>query len=977
MRNLTVYGIFFISGLCGLVYEVLWVRTLGLVLGVTVYATSIVLASYMAGLAAGSYFTGRLADRKAGNAPSALFWYGLLEILITLSSLLASFTFMSMSRPGGLILPQPIAYATAGILLFIPTFFMGGTLPVISRYFIVDAARSGRTAGFMYGLNTLGGVTGCLLAGFLLVRVMGVQNATLAALLVNFCIGVAALAMSRGAHVCQAARAAAVEPPEGNDFLLKNRYVLLLIIYGISGFCSLGYEVLWTRALVFSIGNDTYAFSLMLATFLLGIGLGSVIASRFVKRLAGLIAFLGLLQVLIGVTVFLGTDALYRMDVIVDWIWLHTGQNWPAAVAARFSGTALVMLAPAMLIGALFPLVNSIVAARASVKGGISRSIGTVYGVNTLGTIVGSLAAGFVLIPVLGITNSILLLAVLNVLLGVACFIGQQRWSYFLAGLAVLCLLVPATRIYASRDPFPMRAAGLSREGPSQLVYYKEGATASVAVVKTGDSTVMLSVNGVYTAYTTIDDLQVHYLLGYLPYFLCPEPAEALVIGLGLGVTAASLHSAGMHVDCVELAREEIGSAPYLGRYNDSIVGKKDFSLIIGDGRHHLRTVKKRYDIITSNAVHVRLSPYLYTEEFYTLCKARLTPQGVVCQWLPSNNLPEKEFKQLIRAFQSVFPHTSVWYVNPGHYLLIGTTEALAVDYRRFSGRCLEPGVQKKLSAVRLNNPLVVAGLLILDEKKCRTYTGDPAPHSDNRPCAEFVRVVETRKGSDVVRFPKGMTADLGSIVAFQNDSLSRVFDSVAASAAHSRSGEFAEWFNRSDEAIAEYKKALALFPGDNRTRYLFENVSARLKIAYLNTANELMQQKVLNEALAVLQATLAMDTLFAPVYTHLGILYEMRSLHDSAVYFFKKAIALSSRDVDPYVHLGSLYTDLGSFRKALETFQKAVMVDPRCAEAWFGVGYSCFLMGERERGKKAFETAFNLGLGGEYRAMAEEMLRR
>jgi tetratricopeptide (TPR) repeat protein len=132
-----------------------------------------------------------------------------------------------------------------------------------------------------------------------------------------------------------------------------------------------------------------------------------------------------------------------------------------------------------------------------------------------------------------------------------------------------------------------------------------------------------------------------------------------------------------------------------------------------------------------------------------------------------------------------------------------------------------------------------------------------------------------------------------------------------------------------------------------------------------------------LNEARSVLQTTLAIDSLFAPAYTHLGILYEMRSLSDSAVFFFKKSIGLSGNDVTPYVHLGSLYTDLGSFSKALETFTQAATVDPCCAEAWFGIGYSCFLMGEKPRGKKAFETAFKLGLSGEYRAMAEEILQR
>jgi spermidine synthase len=861
----------------------------------------------------------------------------------------------------------------AGILLFIPTFFMGGTLPVVSRFFISDAAQSGRSAGLLYGLNTLGGVAGCLLAGFLLVKVMGVQNAALGALIANFCVGITAVVMARRPAFRAPASAAAGTPEARGKSSGKKFLVPLLVVYGISGFCSLGYEVLWTRALLFNLGNDTYAFSLMLAVFLLGIGLGSAIASRFVNSVTNVIAVLGLLQVLIGAAVFSGTDLLFRMDIIVDWVWQQTGKSWPAAVFARFSGAALVMLAPAVLIGALFPLVNRIAA---SEKGGIGRSIGTVYGANAMGTIAGSLAAGFLLIPLLGITKGILFLALVNILLGVACFLCQPRRAYVFAGLAALCLCLPAARLYASRKPLPMHAASVSQGGAAELVYYREGAAASVALVKAPDSTLMLSVNGVYTAYTTVEDLQVHYLLGYLPYFLCPEPVEALVIGFGLGVTAASLHSAGMNVDCVELAHEEIGAAPYLSRYNDSVLGKGGFSLITGDGRHFLRTAQKKYDVITSNAVHVRLSPYLYTKEFYGLCRARLAPRGVVCQWLPSNNMPEPEFRQLISAFLAVFPHSSVWYVNPGHYLLIGTPEPLVLNRARFSGRCRMPAAQKKLGTVYLNNPLVLASLLLLDEKGCRAYAGAAAPHSDDRPCAEFVRVIETQKGSDVVRFPDSLASAAGSVVANRGDSLPRVFDSVALSAACSRRGEFAEWFDRFEEAAAEYRKALSLFPSDNRTRYLLERVSARLKIGYLTEANQLMQQKIVNEALSVLQKAIAVDSLFAPAWTHMGILYQMRSLPDSAVSFFQKAIRLSGSDAAPYVHLGSLYCDLGSFPKALEIFSRAVKIDPRCPEAWFGVGYSCFLMGEKPRGGLALQQALALGLRGEYRTMAEEMLQ-
>ncbi|MCU0609960.1 MAG: fused MFS/spermidine synthase, partial [Chitinispirillaceae bacterium] len=805
MPKLLIYLIFILSGVCALVYEVLWVRTLGLVLGVTVYATSIVLGSYMSGLAAGSFFIGRVVDRKAKNP---LLWYGVLEVLIAASSLCATLIFIALSKPQGLALPQSANYFVAVVLIFIPTFFMGGTLPVISRFLISDPAQSGRFSGLLYGLNTLGGMIGCLLAGFVLVRLLGVQNSALSTIGINLLIGVIAILIARSGfgseHPPAPAAAGIRQESSGGKFL-----PVLLVLYAISGFCSLGYEVLWTRALVFNLGNNTYAFSVMLATFLLGLGLGSAMASRFVNRVKNIVALLGLLQILIGITVFCGTDLIYRMDVIVNWIWLRTGQSWLAANMARFCGAMLLMALPTMLIGALMPVVNRIYG-----HGGVGKSIGTVYSANTLGTILGSVCAGFVLIPLLGITKSILLLATLNVTLGLVCFFYQSRKAYLLAGCAVLCLLFPAAQYFASRKPFPLYSPGLSREGSHELLYYKEGATASVGVIKMGDGTRMLSVNGVYTAYTNIGDLQVHYLLAYLPYFLCPQPQDALVIGLGLGVTSASLQSAGMKVDCVELAKEEIGSAPFLSAYNDSILAKPGFSLIIGDGRHHLRKAARKYDVITSNAVHVRMSPYLYTKEFYELCRARLNPHGVVCQWLPSNNLPGKEFKQLIRAFQMVFVHTSIWYVNPGHYLLIGTMDPLSVNYRRFAERCLQEAVQKKLATVHLDNPMVVLSMLELDERGSAAYTGELPPHSDDKPCAEFVRVIETRKASNINVFPPALSADLKSVVADKNDSLALRLDSVTASAAASRAGEIAGWLDNYEEALDAYGKAIALFAG-------------------------------------------------------------------------------------------------------------------------------------------------------------------
>jgi spermidine synthase len=966
MYKFLICSIFFISGMCGLIYEVLWVRTLGLVFGVTVYATSIVLAAYMSGLAAGSFYFGRLIDRKAGNN---LFRYACLEFLVAASACCASFIFFGLSRPAAPVFPVIPLSLCVVVLLFVPTFFMGGTLPVICRHLISAVKDVGRFTGALYGLNTLGGMAGCLAAGFILIRIFGVRDSVFIAVFSNGAIAVIALLLSRKDRSVSVkepvVQAITTEPAAALEIKFAP---LLLVFYALSGFCSLGYEVLWTRALMFNLGNDTYAFSLMLGTFLLGLGAGSAILSRYVNRLSNAIAFLGLLQLLIGITVFCGADLLYRMDSIVDWIWKRSGENWSAAIIARFSGAALLMALPTMLIGAAMPVVNRIYSAT---RKGIGLSIGSVYSANTIGAIIGSLSAAFLLIPFFGITRSILVLAGVTIVTGMACFFFQPRQSYRWAGIVTVLLVIPFAGVFSSRPghgPFLLHTEGAA------ALYYREGVTASVAVMKDPAGAKMLNVNGVYTAYTNTGDLQVHYLLGYLPYFLCPEPEKALVIGLGLGVTASSLESTGMHVDCVELAKEEIGSAPYFSEYNDAILGKPRFSLIIGDGRHYLLKTARRYDIITSNAVHVRLSPYLYTREFYEICRNRLNPHGVVCQWLPSNNLPEREFKQLIKAFLCVFPHTSIWYVNPGHLLLIGTSDPFSINYQRFFSRCMRPEVQKKLSSVYLNNPLVIISLCLLDEKGTMVYAGSSAPHSDDKPCAEFVRVVETKK---VVVIPQTLRANLTSLVADRNDSLDKKLAALQSASLHSKNGEYAAWFDRYEEALSEYNAALMMYPEDNRTRNLRAEALNFQKIVYLNMGNHALTQNDFSGATDYLKNALAIDSLFAPVYTNFGLLYQMRQLMDSAIISYQKAILLQPQGIEPYVHLGSVYSGTGEFAKALDLFQKALSLDPKCAEAWFGKGYCYHYMGDRQRCAEAFETAFTLGLRDDYKTIAEDLLRQ
>jgi spermidine synthase len=754
---------------------------------------------------------------------------------------------------------------------------MGGTLPIMSKYLVQSAGHAGKEAGTLYALNTLGGVAGCFGAGFFLIRIFGVNQSIYISVALNVLAACAAFALTRktektGYNRPDPHEQTPVKPLSSfaSEFS-PNHVPVVLVLYGIAGFCSLGYEVLWTRALMFKIGNDTYAFSLMLGTFLLGLALGSFIFARISCSVKKAVILLGVLQLFIALTVALGIGLLYRMDAVIDTLWLHAGRTWLSAVTARFISVFLLMGIPTLCMGGMFPLVARLCSQS---PGTVGKSIGGLYSVNTIGTILGTGLIGFVVLPLLGITNSILVLTVFNVVAGIVFFfilpLKKVRWL----GSAVAAGVIAVSIIETRPEPLPLTAAHLARTGEKyDLLYYREGVSATVTVVKAANDTKMLNVNGVYTAFTTIGDLQVHYLLGFLPYLFADNPRNALVIGLGLGVTSSSLTAAQMHVDCVELAQEEIGSTPYLAEYNDTILSQPGFRLIIDDGRHYLLRTKVKYDVITSNAVHVRTSPYLYTREFYRLCRDRCAPGGAVCQWLPTNNIPEKEFKQLVSAFYTVFPNTTVWYVNPGHFLLLGTIDRLTVDCLRLHVRLQQENVRAMLRKVNLDDPAVVSSLLLMDEDGVARFAGSVVPHTDDRPAAEFVRVLESR-AHDCYSIPSTYVANRLPFSARTCGTDSVGMDRAFAATLLSRNAETTQWSGNLSEALEGYTKTLLLNPSDSRTSYLKKSVSNQIISILMQKADAHIKNHDFQNAISEYSHAVLLDTNLADPYFGLGFCY-------------------------------------------------------------------------------------------------------
>ncbi len=734
--------LFFLTGIGGLIYEVVWSRMFSLVLGTTVNAVATVLGVFMGGMAIGSWVLGRIADRKAING---LRLYGYLELAVGLYALAtpwllsasndlyrAAWPWFSQSGAGLMSLRVLLAV----VVLIVPAALMGGTLPVLSRFLVQDPTRPGGEIGALYAINTLGAVVGCLLTGFFLLELLGVQASLWTAAGLNGMVGVVAiLCSSRITSTCEPRKEAAHTTSSAQQ---PKNVRLVLILFGISGCAALALEVLWTRSLMYFVSMDSWAFTAMLATFLCGIGIGSLLMSRRAGRLRCPLLTLAIIELLIGVTATLSLPLLRGIqssEVIGAWSSLAS-DPFTAEIIGKLLPSFAVMLAPTLLMGAAFPVVTQFYVGS---RGIVGRGTGTLYALNTLGSIFGSLGAGFVLIPIFGVEKGILVAALLYMAIGLILLTAARpalRWPAIGAAATALIgvWLFQSTPVVQLDEKF----RGLEK-GDWQLVHHHEGADASLAVLENRSGVKALNINGVITAGDNFMDLQVHRMLSHLPVLLHPDPERVLVVGFGMGSTVwgCCQHDVD-RVDVVEMIEEERRAARFFERINHGVLDHPRLSFIHGDGRNHLLATRERYDVISFNAVHPRYSANLYTEDFYAMCRERLTENGVICAWMTQNSLSDAAWRMLCRSLTEVFPHSSLWYCNPEHFCLIGSLQPLRIDLENWRHRTMLEDVSEDLRDSHLDDPLVLLGRFMMGTEKLRAYLGDGPMNTDDRPRIEF-----------------------------------------------------------------------------------------------------------------------------------------------------------------------------------------------------------------------------------------------
>jgi spermidine synthase len=713
--------LFFLSGACALIYQVLWLRQLSLIFGVTVYAASTVLATFMAGLAIGSAAAGRLSERVR----RPLLWFGAAEALIGVTALLSPVALDVVTAgyvalaPGleSRALATVLRFVCSAAVLLVPTILMGATLPLVLQSSVIDAPGVAARLSLLYGINTAGAVAGCLLAGFVLIGGLGIAATSRIAAGVNVAIGVAAILMARRALAVarDVAQDGSVNPGRESP----GRW-LIFAAFVLSGLASLALEVVWFRSLVLYYPATTYAFTAMLATVLIGIAAGSLVAAPILRRRAPSLWAFGALHAAAGIAAVAGAQ-------------VHGSLYQPASAASGLMrGTVIAVLPTSLCLGMAFPVGVRLWDGPARRAG---RQLGTLYAGNVAGALVGSLLAGFVLLAQFGSARSLVLMAGVSLTTGILILIGDIRRAPLISSV-VAAIAITTFAVLAGDTPDPF-TTGLTRRYPSagHVFMRDEGVQTTVSVHMREMGGRQLYLDGLHQASDGPDVVRLHRQIGHLPVLLHARPARALVIGLGGGATpgAVSLHP--LDVDLVELASGVVKGASWFSHINENLLSRPNVRLYVDDARNHLLLGRSRYDVITADVIQPTHAGagMLYSREYFTLARRALTDSGVMVQWIGLRS--RLHYELIARTFQQVFPETSVW-VNGS--LLIGSIRPLDVREAELAERFAVAALQPSLAAAGFRDPESLLGHHVASPEDLRRFIGTGPILTDDRPLLEY-----------------------------------------------------------------------------------------------------------------------------------------------------------------------------------------------------------------------------------------------
>ncbi len=944
-----LYLLFFCSGISGLIYQVIWVREFGNAFGNTVYSASVVVAVFMSGLGAGSYLVGRWADRRYATRPDSLLRaYGFVELAIAglglaialilphLSAISALTSSYSRDAAGWYV-PSTASYLARGAiatLLVAPvTLLMGGTLTLLIRHLVRKNVQiAGARIAVLYGVNTAGAALGCFLTDFALVPAVGLQGAQVMAAVLNFGVAVAALSLARrevaapdAGYVApksakQAARDTIPGPPHA-PHSSQGALILTCVALGLSGFGAMGMEILWFRHLTMLLGGLRAVFSLLLTVMLVGIGLGSLVERMVHRRVERPTLWLIGVQGLFVTATLYGLAAADVSDIVAASSVLEPALNASsalvrAAAELRLNLTPILfeVSVPSLLMGLTFPLANSVIQ---HAEPSVGRRAGVLYLSNTIGAVCGSLATGFLLLPMAGIQASATVLAVTATLALVPLFAAVARGSEGRPArrLALVTLTVSAlmaggavARWLALPSDYLVVRTEMPQVKEARLLTMSEGVNEVLVIADVPGEGRQLLINGHPMSSTNPMSRRYMRALAHLPLLSIDHPAETvLVIGFGVGETlhAVTLHPSVRRVDLADLSGAVLTHAGYFRDTNKDVLNDPRVAVYVNDGRQHLRMQPAAtYDLITLEPPPIANAGVgaLYSKEFYTLARSRLKPNGYLSQWLPAYQVPPETTLAMVRAFIEVFPQAVLVSGAGVELLLVGTNAPrIEIDPARVvAGLAASPAVQADLQRLDLGSVRELVGTFMGAPQTLADATRNVEPVTDDRPTQEYG--VHSLLMANRFGVPKPLL-DLSQVGAW----CPKCFVS-------GRPAPIAD-------GLDVY---LGLLDG------VYKGVGP---------ATEGSGSLARPETRRLIQDSAYLETILPDVHDWLGVTFAKEGRYPEAIKEFREGIRLAPDSAETHRNLGHALASTGAVEEAIVEFQQVVRLDPNDGQTLVNLG--------------------------------------
>jgi spermidine synthase len=779
--------LFIVSGAAGLIYQIVWFKYLGLFLGNTTHAQMIVLATFLGGLAAGNYVIGKRADALKNPAR----FYSLLEIGIGLYCLLYPQLSVGLGElflriAGNYSIDSTsflfyfFRFLLAALLLFIPTFAMGGTLPSLSKFFVDDLKFARRDTAVLYFLNSFGAVIGVLLAGFFLIKLFGLPTTIYATAVVNLFIGLVGLIVSLNYKSDETKNEVFLNSSEQHEIsFTKTTMFLVVATAGSSGLAALLYEMVWVRLLVNILGSSTYAFSLMLMAFISGITLGSFLVSLKFIRKYDKVKLVIFCQGMIALSTMAALPFYERLPYYlwkISSYFVRNESTFPIFLTLQFLICFVMLITPTIFMGMNLPVIVEIFSAS---QKKIGVSIGKVFSINTLGTVLGALLSGLVFIPAFGIKHTFEIGIAINFGMALLLILSYRKISpiiktTFASGAVLIYLafvfLIPSwnTTIMVSgvfRNfsfvPPPTYSDFQKQYLTRKILYYKEGIGANVGVAQLDDSlhTKVLMINGKPDA-SNSGDMNTQVMLGQIPMMLHPNAKNIFVVGFGSGVTIGSVLTHDINkVTCAEISPEVIEAGNLFKLENGNCLADKRVNVVVEDALTYLKLAKNNFDVIISEPSNPWIAGIgnLFSKEYFERCKIKLSDDGLMVQWFHTYELSDDIMKLILHTFKVVFPYAQLWNPQQGDIIMVGSKKPINLNALQLEQKFQLETVKRDFAKIKIENIFTFLSCEAFSDEGFYTISGNPTVNSELHPRLEF-------------EAPKSFYLNQFSTITYQND---------------------------------------------------------------------------------------------------------------------------------------------------------------------------------------------------------------